>query len=382
MRLAAHTVFDSSGKPLVFGAKRQGGEPVVIPLYQPKSGLSIYDIWQNERKILNLIKKGQDGGELVLNSCKSYLDAFQDMGVEGTFDAVLEPEQSSAEMADVLNTLCEYDVKPWNKLIARSAIVYNDLQQRGVLANLIKQYPEWSLDTYTGRSKCKGFNVQGEKDIAIQNPQARGDDVFVCFDWSAADIRMAAVFSGDSLLDEMSASGDPYAALAQEIVGLSRDECKLSLLIAINQMDYSAEILKPFPRLQEWIRECIKQLDSGIPLYTVLGRGFKYKDGGKKRAPFNATMQGSIAHAMHSVIYTIWERYQFHLLAEIHDSVVLTCPRDLLNDMIATVVDIMQHPFSGLIATNPVFPVRVSVGKSWRRWQFYKLFSTSRILCV
>lgn len=382
MRLAAHTVFNDRGRPLVFGAKRQDGNPVIIPLYQPKSGLSVYDIWQNERKILKLLQKGQDGGELVLSGCKPYIDAFTDLGVEGTFDAVLSPEQLSADMADVLETLCQYEIKPWNRLIAKSAIVYSDLQQRGVTANLIHQTPEWSLDTYTGRSKCKGFNVQGEKDIAIQNPQSRGDDVFICFDWSAADIRMAALLSEDPLLCDMSASGDPYAALAQEIVGLSRDECKLSLLIAINQMDYSAEILKPFPRLQEWIRECLQKLEAGIPLYTILGRGFKYKEGGKKRAPFNATMQGSIAHAMHSVIYSIWERYQFHLVAEIHDSVVLTCPRDMLNDMIDNVVDIMQHPFSGLIATNPVFPVRVSVGKSWRRWKFYKLFSASRILCV
>lgn len=382
MRLATHTVFDNGGKPLVFGAKRQGGNPVIIPLYQSKTGLSIYDVWVNERKILGLIAKGQEGGELVLSSCKSYLDAFPDMGVDGTYDVVLSAEQLSGEMPDVLEHLCQCEIKPWNQLLAKSAIVYNDLQQRGVIANLIQQYPEWSLDTYTSRSKCKGFNVQGEIDIVIQNPQARGDDVFICFDWSAADIRMAAILSDDPLLKEMSASGDPYAALANEIIGLSRDECKLSLLIAINQMDYSAEILKPFPRLQEWIRECIQQLDSGIPLYTVLGRGFKYKEGGKRRAPFNATMQGSIAHAMHSVIHTIWERYQFNLIAEIHDSVVMTCPRDLLHDMIDTVVDIMQHPFSGLVADNPVFPVRVSVGKSWRRWKFYKLFSTSRILCV
>ena len=59
------------------------------------------------------------------------------------------------------------------------------------------------------------------------------------------------------------------------------------------------------------------------------------------------------------------------MLAEIHDSIVVTSPpdADAVRSTIRTVTDIMCHPFKGFLESDPVFPVRVSVGRRWKKWK-------------
>ena len=68
-------------------------------------------------------------------------------------------------------------------------------------------------------------------------------------------------------------------------------------------------------------------------------------------------------------------------MAEIHDSIVLTCQRpggpierQQLELMIADVADIMTRPFIGILDDDPYFPVKVSIGDRWRQWRVDRVY--------
>jgi len=89
----------------------------------------------------------------------------------------------------------------------------------------------------------------------------------------------------------------------------------------------------------------------------------------------NAMLQGSVAHGMHNVVARVQHDYPTYFVCDMHDSVVLTVPNHIsvLNDVIDKVARIMINPFQGILPTNPVFPLRVNVGKRWKKWKQYKL---------
>ena len=215
----------------------------------------------------------------------------------------------------------------------------------------------------------------------ITNPSGHFNDGFLHFDWRGADIRIAALLSGDESLLELSEKHDPYQTVADRLNsgasdGVSRDECKIALLKAINSMNTGLLILDLFPRLRSWIIESRRKLDAGKPLYSILNRKFIQLPGKKPLSVFNATMQGSIAHAMQLSIRRVWEHIGERLLAEVHDSIVVTCDptKTSMKSTIELVTGIMCRPFDGILDSNPVFPVRVSVGEAWRKWDEYKVF--------
>ena len=79
-------------------------------------------------------------------------------------------------------------------------------------------------------------------------------------------------------------------------------------------------------------------------------------------------MQGSIAQAMQVTIRKVWN-LNFRLLAETHDSITIACSKDSLKHTIRVIANIMCRPFSGVLDSNPVFPVRINIGKEWCQWK-------------
>ena len=198
--------------------------------------------------------------------------------------------------------------------------------------------------------------------------------MFVHFDWRAADIRIAAILSGDKHLGDISLNDDPYNYVAK-LLDVERDEAKLALLSTINAMRPDDKILDLFPQVRSWIRDCLQKLALTRSLNSLLGRKFSLQDDRTEKSVFNAIMQGSIAHAMQVSIAKIWQTTDFRLLAEVHDSAILICQKGMLPSVINTVTGIMCRPFSGILESNPVFPVRVSVGLKWRQWKPRRLYT-------
>jgi hypothetical protein len=369
-------LFDRKMLPLAAGIQTPSNTSI-IPLYHSGVGRSIYDIEKSIKKLYRWMELSllQDR-VLVVNDFKSVLrgfkfelpreqlnvyDAFIPMPkIQGTF------EETSCIINNILSEMKHSRLRLWQKVAGNAAIVYESLERQGILVGGIRKFPQWTYRTVSGRSKNTGFNLQGTSaNDSISDPYGSDSDYFVNFDWRAADIRIAAILSGDTHLDEMSAGADPYQQLS-EMLQIPRKECKIMLLRAINSIDIDNPLFQMFPDLRTWMIAQKQKLDDRQPIASILGREFYNAE--KPRSAFNATMQGSIAQAMQITIRRVWESY-YRLLAETHDSITVACSKNNLRPTIREISNIMCRPFFGVLDSNPVFPVRVNVGTKWCQWE-------------
>jgi len=391
-----HTLFDKDRKPLIIGLYNPSTSKTrIFPLHIPGTGKSIFEIDDDKAKIVLLLERLLVRGyRLVLSDFKDYLYAFgfpiakEKLEVYDLFLPQIKPPNSLSKASRLLKKflpkMAKMKPQPWQQYSANAAVVYQSLENRGIMAGTVPQYPVWSQRTYSGRSKTMVYNLQGTVEAdQITNPAGTPDDAFIHFDWRGADIRIASLLCGDSRLLALSEKYDPYQTIADRLNqggaanGVTRNECKIALLKAINSMNTDLLILDLFPKLRKWIAASRTKLNAGEPLYSILGRKFVLVKGKKPLSIFNATMQGSIAHAIQISIRRVWEEVGDRLLAEVHDSMVVTCDRTKasMQSTIDQVADIMCHPFSGVLDSNPMFPVRVSVGTAWRNWKEHEIYS-------
>jgi len=355
--------------------------------------LKIYEAEKAKMRIRKLvIKLLTEGSRIITSDFKLFIEAFDiPFYIErlNVYDLLL-PELETPALLDeaksrlykLLPAMESINLKEWHRATANAAVAYASIENRGLRAFERPVFPRWSQRTYSGRTKTTLYNIQGAShgDL-ITNPAGRYDDYLLHFDWRAADIRVAALLSGDEDLLDACQHTDPYQHIAGILSGdekdkLSREECKLALLTAINAMDISAHIFDAFPDLRKWIAESRKKLSNGEPLFSILGRKYTKDRGRKDLSVFNATMQGSIAHAMQLSIRRVWEEFGLDLVADIHDSVVVTCPRSraVVKRAVFRIAEIMCYPFEGILDSNPVFPVRVSIGNSWKDWKELRVY--------
>jgi DNA polymerase I-like protein with 3'-5' exonuclease and polymerase domains len=193
------------------------------------------------------------------------------------------------------------------------------------------------------------------------------EDFFICCDWISADIRVAAAISGDEELNESFIKSDPYTAMAEGL-DLPRKECKIAFLKSIYSLDVESPILELFPTLHKWMVGQIAEMRAKRTLSTPLGRPFKL-DSRDEKSVFNAVLQGTVAHAMQSSLCQM-EHARDHLLAETHDSIIFSCRRGLIPHIVKAATDAMLRPLEKL----PRFPLRVYIGKAWKKWKLYKEF--------
>lgn len=376
-----YTLFDRRLRPLAIGI-RTNNNTAITPLYLP--GRTIYDIKQSVAKHKRWIERSLVSGNTIVTDDfkpilhgldlplpKNKLRVFDvhlmlPVAMPSTFDEATET------INKMMGEIQKRKLQRWQHIAANASVVYESFERRGILVGGLPHYPKWSHRVFSGRSKTTGFNIQGTtKDDPISDPYGNSLDWLVNFDWRAADIRIAAILSGDELLSKISTEADPYLELAKAIGG-ARSECKQRLLSAINAIHIDNLILESLPGLRKWMQECKDKLNNGQAVESILGRQFY--DPERPRRAFNATMQGSIVHAMQLTIRRVWE-LDFRLLSETHDSITIACHKDSIKHVIRTVANIMCRPFKGVLDNDPVFPVCVNIGKEWCKWKPYQLYS-------
>lgn len=395
------TLFDADGgRPRCSGVL--AGEQVqIFDLYRPGARKPITVIDDNKDKIKQLVLKASSRGiNVVTNDFKNHLRAFDlplDLRTYNVYDLAILPDVKPTDslakdtelLKKILERMSKTKIKEWNKLYANAAVVYQDLENRGIWNNFNMEKPIWSQKVYSGRSKTMGFNIQGfTEPHQVLPPGSTEKDVLLHFDWISADIRVAALLSGDRRLEEAFENSDPYTFMMREVnerapKPLDRDECKLFLLQSINSMDFtSIALTQIYPQLGEWIGRCKKvTAEDGGYLETIMGRRFKVANAKNALAVLNGVQQGSVAHAMQNVIRRVWERLGHRLVMEGHDSLVVSCPPDR-SEVKATMMavgQIMLYPFDGLLPDNPSFPLKVSIGKKWRQWKLGAVFRKSGV---
>jgi hypothetical protein len=158
---------------------------------------------------------------------------------------------------------------------------------------------------------------------------------------------------------------------------ITREESKRYLLKSINSMDLTSIALTDiYPHLGQWIKKCGKSMHDGKPLQTILGRKFRLAHSKNQLSVLNGVMQGSVAHAMQSVLRRVWEKLPDRIVCEIHDCLIVSTPPEpsQIKAIIDIVAPIMCKPFEDLLDDNPFFPINVSVGNRLRRFKHYRTY--------
>jgi len=398
--LYVYSLFDGiSGRPCCTGV-RAGGRTIIRDLYRPGSGKTIRTINDAKEEVKNIILKVNSANKQIITSdFKSHIQHFNlplFRKAYNVYDMHLPDIKSSGIQSKdvmvvrkVLDKLERAKPREYNKIMANAAVVYQSMEENGVLLDYERVHPKWSQKTFSGRSKTTGFNIQG---TTAKNGISFSDEnyVFIHFDWICADIRVASILSGDQQLRRAFEQSDPYSHM-QDILTkkssgdgeITRDECKLHLLKSINSMDISSIALdEVYPQLGRWIKKCKQNMRNGDgSLDSILYRKFRIKYAKNNLAVLNGIMQGSVAHAMQAVIRKIWELIDDRLIAEIHDSLVICSRKDpkSIRNAIDVVAPIMLYPFKDVLDDNPSFPLRVSIGKTWKKWVPYLTYRESGV---
>jgi hypothetical protein len=268
--------------------------------------------------------------------------------------------------------------KYWQVVRSRASVVYANLQRRGVIYGYELKHPIWGR-AYSGRSKCTGFNVQGLRQEHLTN--VNSDNIYLNFDWVAADMRAVAIMSGDDKLRAAFESSDPYQVLVDhfnsgvETDKLSRNEGKRLMFKSVYSLDNDNPALDFYDGFKIWISECRAKLRRDGYLKSILGRKFSIAKDRTEKSVFNATIQGSVAHAMQICLRRVWDLFPDNVLTENHDSLVVTCSKDDAKNKINEISKIMVQPFDGILKNNPQFPIKVSVGSGYKKWNSYRRYN-------
>jgi DNA polymerase-1 len=218
-------------------------------------------------------------------------------------------------------------------------------------------------------------------------------------DLKQAEVRLAAILSGDERLQAQMATGDdPYVALAK---GIWNDETKRSLAkramlssiyevgsktFAMRYGGSEAEakaVLDAFRNRYPQIKRHSKNqtsfvernlfvpLITGRPRYYWLGDSTSGdKDGGDRSySAFNQEVQGSLAEIMHEVMLRYESAFPGQQLLQVHDSIVTLLPKDETKreEEIRAAGHIVQEVCESLMpryARNPVPPMLLDT-KKW-----------------
>lgn len=370
------------------------GQYEYFELFRPGAKKPIKVINDTIKEIINRFNDINDSGvNIVLSDFLQFLKIFS-INAEDIDYNIYDIHMLELNSLDIANSTFIKDKKvlrtildkfegkslhEYQKLLSNSAIVYKDMTDRGIIVNDTIFNPQWSLNTFSGRSKSLGFNIQGHHtDDKVRSITSSEDNILLHFDWVSADIRVASILSQDKNLIKSFEDSDPYTFMMHKINNndLKRDECKLFLLKSINSMSNNDIIDDLFPSLSKWIISCrnITRDEKGY-LDSILDRRFKVSKAKNQLAVLNGIMQGSVAHAMHNSIRKIWNKLGSYLIADIHDSIVLSVPNDgpLIRSVISIVSDIMTKPYEGIINGDCYFPVRVSIGKRWKNWKLFEI---------
>lgn len=347
-------------------------------LYQPGTKYSLFEVNQNLNKIKSILLDKT----VVLSDFHSFISAFK-LDLNRSYDvydlslpkeaSVLTIPLTKKKLLTQLSTLIKAEPLPWQQILANSQLVYNHLEKVGFYHNGKKCHPIYDL-AYSGRSKCLMHNIQGANAEDAVHHINDEFDVFVHFDWVAADFRVASLVSNDKYLKESFKTSDPYTAIYKELDSdaITRDQCKIELFKSLYSMNTNEAILEYYPTFTEWMAKSSMQIEMDGFSHSILNRKFSLEEDRTIKSVFNAQIQGSVAHAMQNTLFRVFKIYQENILTEIHDSLVLCCKQADLKGIIETVANIMLWPFEDVLDENPKFPLKVSVGTKWKHWKLFK----------
>lgn len=360
-------------------AIRRGDDTYRQSLYHSDNLKPLNLIKQDLYKIRLLFIKAVESGIPIHTNDRTSLIESMDFRQHRASDKIFDHGQviyDKQALETYLSSLDQFESETYRKLLFDAGCVYDKLTETPIYVNYSPMQSNWSLDTFTGRSKCTGFNIQGYNyNDFITRDGYFEDKILIHFDWICADLRIASIVSGDGELESAFRHGDPYEYLYNRSNGLyaDRKESKIALLKAINSLNFDSDIFNIcYADLRTWLIECAHKLTENLPLETIMGRKFIIPEDKTILSGINGVLQGSIAHAMQHTITRVFDIFPRHIICDIHDSLVMSCENDRssISHMINRVQQIMSKPFDGLIDRDIYFPLRFGIGKRWREYKY------------
>lgn len=388
LRTCLYTHFDDKTGYPTLTTIRHNGITIQKKIYFSNENKTIYDIQKTKSEISNLIQNIiNKESPLVISDFKSHIKQFDIPLYRNecqVYDVHLPNTDNEHNINSIISTMDVMPIKEYQKILANAAITYEQIERNGITVGYLPTYPVWSQKTFSGRSKTSGFNIQGStQEDDIMGHQMSEEDIFLHFDWISADLRVASLLADDDELTHAFDNTDPYELMVSKLNGeVSREDAKLFLLKSVNSMDTTGQVLwKMYPKLCRWITDCKDKISKGETLGTILDRKFNVGTSKNQLAVINGLMQGSVAHAMQRIIRPIYNQFSVKLIAEVHDSLIMHCRPDPLEikNIIKSVSAIMLNPFQGILDTNPTFPLKISIGKKWKKWKLLEVHRKSGV---
>lgn len=364
--------YDQSGLPqraMVYDYAAASGREILC--YAKGLGMTVAQAEAGCAQVKELFIGALGNGNVILTSqFKRAVKAFE---LPRVLDADYEVYDCCEHVSlTAAPRLANLKLRPWQRLLANASVVYQDMEERGLLHNELPRTPHWGF-ALTGRSRCETFNVQGiQKDddviSVIRADNCPEGNALVHFDWIAADCMMMAYMSQDEAMLESFRTNDPYTYLAEEL-NRPRDECKVMLLRDVYGFNFKSDVFSVYKGLKPWVMGRMHDARNNGRLSTALGRKFRLADDTQEeqRRTLNYTVQGSTAHMMHAVMCDLWRIPGLTLLADLHDGVVFSCSEHALGSVLKQAVSVMAWPIEDVCMAFKISDCKV--GDGWHQWR-------------
>lgn len=228
-----------------------------------------------------------------------------------------------------------------------------------------------------------------------------GFDVLLTADYSQIEMRIMAHLSGDDRLIEAFRSGeDLHTTVASQVFGVAPSDVDADMRRRIKAMSYGlayglsayglaqqlgidanesqrlmAAYFDRFGKVRDYLRDVVATARSTGYTQTMLGRRRYLPDLNSdqrvrrelaERAALNAPIQGSAADIIKLAMLRVERALadagtRARLLLQVHDELVLECPRDEVHDVSVLV----QREMGAAIALDVPLDVSVGVGANW-----------------
>jgi len=385
------TIFDESNRSPLLTIHKTQNDVKIYDLYLPGLGQKITQVRETLRSIIDDLDD-----QTMVNDVLGHIRSFNLPYGKTYFELMDVPIRINLQsgtnhskridrnkLIKILLTVMlnhNNDVpSKWQQLLGEASFAYRYMENREIWNDLDRVSVYYDFNTSTGRSRSRGFNLQGTNDNWHVHT-GRREDRFVCFDWIAADLCMAAHMSKDQIMLTSFKTDDPYNFICRYLDDkeYNRDECKKVLLKTIYSLDFENPILELFPTFRNWMVDRMNDLNRDGCASSLLGRKYDIRFGEEnvekaKRRVINAQFQGSVAHAMQAALLAIYKKYPDNLFAEKHDSIIMTMTKGNEKKLINDVSEIMLYPLSGWLDDSFRMPHRIHVGDEWEKWKLIKI---------
>jgi len=372
------TVFDRGVRPKpLYSMVNIGGVVKFLPLFLKGLNTKLSTVYSNLQFIEDVITKS----DVYINDISSHLRYIHvaPQSTKRIYEFSQDGKTPSEDVKAIKKHLCLGLInapkpKLWMAVKGGAALVYAHLEKRGVMYGHKLVHPIYDMKTVSGRSRSREFNILGvRKDDPITHPDPTLN-YMICFDWVAADMRLAGLLSGDKFINNSFKKSDPYIHTMNAINTneelISRSECKREYLRALYDIDTNGMFMNLTSGLKSWMMSKIKEYGSDV-FKTICGRP---QHSGEIKTDFNAIIQGSVAEAIQLVLKKVGEKSINNIFTEQHDSLIICCVEREIQMWIDFVKNLMLRPFETIGLSEVTMPVKIKIGTSWGHWIDHSVF--------